>query len=477
MKIAVIGAGPAGISAAYQLSKKRLDLQVFEADYSVGGLSRSIRLWNQTVDLGPHRFFSSDPRVNRLWLEVVGRDYKMVDRLTRIYYKGRFFNYPLKPINALLNIGLVEAVRCTLSYGAKQMRRGEVSRQNETFEEWVMNRFGRRLYELFFRTYSEKLWGIPCSELDADFARQRIKKFSLGEAIKGALGGGSQRHKTLVDRFAYPVGGTGMVYSRMAAEVEENGGKLYLGTPIAGITHDRFRVTGIELANGSRVACDHVVSTMPLTLLVKSLKGAPRQVREATEALTFRNTILVYLRVEEKNVFPDQWLYVHSPELRVGRITNFRNWVPELHGNSGDSVLALEYWCDSRDRFWSRSDEALIQLAANEVEKTGLLERDSITAGHVIRIPHSYPVYRRGYKEHLAVITEYLKEFDSLTPIGRYGSFKYNNQDHSILMGMLAAENIMDGHNHNLWDVNTDYETYQEEAVITETGLARRDAA
>ena len=474
MRVAVIGAGPAGITAAYQLAKGGADVEVFEAGNAVGGLSRSIDLWGQKVDLGPHRFFSQDPRVNRLWLEVAGGDYRMVDRLTRIYYSKRFFEYPLKPANALRNMGLTNAARCLTSYLKEKVRPSFGADRNETFESWVVGRFGRRLFNMFFKSYSEKLWGIPCDALDADFAAQRIKKFSLGQAIKAALGFGKSKHKTLVDQFAYPVGGTGMVYERMADRVTELGGYVHLKQPVSRIVHERKKVKGIELADGRFEPFDHVISTMPLTLLVRGLGNLPAAVEQGVAALRFRNTILVYLNVAHPNLFKDQWLYVHSPDLGMGRVTNFRNWVPELYGSSPNSILAVEYWCYDADSQWQEDDATLIERGEREIRTTGLIGEARVEGGHVVRIRRCYPVYARGYKQHLDPVVNHVRGFQGLDAIGRYGAFKYNNQDHSILMGLLAAENILENKTHDLWAVNTD-STYQESAVITKTGLAYAD--
>ena len=471
MRIAVIGAGPAGLACAYQLTKAGVKTDLYEAGGTVGGLARSFSLWNQTVDLGPHRFFSKDPRVNKLWLEVVGRDYSMVDRLTRILYKNKLYQYPLKPIDVVGKLGAVETARSMLSYLREKFIPETAGAGEETFESWVVRRFGRRLYEIFFKTYSEKLWGIPCSELDADFAVQRIKKFSLYEALKAAFSTDKMgRHKTLVDRFAYPVDGTGMVYERMASYVSERGGNIYLKSPVKRVIKIDCEVKGIELMDGKAVTYDHIVSTMPLTLLVLGLEGVSADVIAAAQSLRFRNTILVYLNVQSENLFPDNWIYIHSPQLRVGRITNFRNWSPRLYGGEKSSILALEYWCDEADEFWSREDNRLIELGRKELADAGLVRSEAVTDGYVYRINKCYPVYRAGYRKHLKPIEEYLGGIKGLTVIGRYGSFKYNNQDHSILMGILAAENIVNGAGNNLWAINTDYE-YQESALITETGL------
>lgn len=468
--VAIIGAGPAGITAAYQLAKAGASVALLEAAPQVGGMSRTFELWGQKVDLGPHRFFSNDARVNALWLELAGRDYAMVERLTRIYYGGKFFDYPLKAGNAFTTLGPVEMLRCFTSYAQTRLSGAEPS-ANASFEEWVVSRFGRRLFEIFFKTYSEKLWGIPCTELDADFAAQRIKKLSLLEAAKNALGLGGAKHKTLVDRFAYPTGGTGMVYERMEQRIRELRGDVRLSTPVRAVRHTDRRVTGVELASGEFLSAGHVISTMPMTHMVRSLGDVPAEVEAANAQLTFRNTILVYLEVDGRDLFPDQWLYVHSPELRMGRVTNFRNWVPDLVGDRPTTILALEFWANDGDPLWAEDEAALVRRATEEIGRTGLLRGAPVTRGHVVRVPRCYPVYRRGYREPLAVVVDHLKRYEGLTPIGRYGAFKYNNQDHSILMGMMAAERIAAQAEVDLWAVNTDYETYQEAAIITETGL------
>lgn len=469
MNVAVIGAGPAGLAAAYQLAKSGVAVQVFEAGPHVGGLARTIELWGMKADLGPHRFLSADRRVNELWLEVIGHDYTMVNRLTRIFYQGRFFHYPLKPFDALARLGVFEAARCLASYARGRLRPGPL---DGSFENWVVNRFGRRLFEIFFKSYSEKLWGISCQELDSDFAAQRIKKLTLLGAIKNALTlGRKNEHKTLADQFAYPHGGSGVLYERMAAAVTARGGRVCSRRPVQRVLVEQGRATGVEFEDGTRLACDHVISTMPITLLVARLDGVPEAVRQASASLRFRNTILVYLHVDAVDLFPDNWLYVHSPDLRTGRITNFRNWVPQLYGASRTSILALEYWCYPEDELWTRDDARLIALATEELVRTGLDRGARVTGGHVHRIHRCYPVYDRGYKERLQPVERHLSSVAGLSAIGRYGAFKYNNQDHSLLMGMLAAENLTSGTRHNLWEINTDYDNYQEATVITETGL------
>lgn len=469
-KIAIIGAGPAGITAAYELAKAGYAVDVYEASDRVGGLSKTIDLWNQKVDLGPHRFFSNDSKVNKVWLEVVGKDYKMVDRLTRIYYKKKFYYYPLKPFDALFKLGVGTAFVCVMSYFRQRIA---PTRQDGSFETWVIGRFGYKLYSIFFKTYSEKLWGISCKELDEDFAAQRIKKLSLFEAVKNALFKSKKnKHKTLVDQFAYPIGGTGMVYERMKTFVEKNGGRVLLSTPIQKVVSENNKAVAIELKTGEIVPYDHMVSSMPITHLVRNLANVPAQVIQANAELKFRNTILVYLKIEGENVFPDNWLYVHASDLQMGRVTNFSNWVPEVNNGEKSTIVALEYWSYDDDEIWKKTDADLIALAKTEMQKTGLVNGLAISDGFVYKIPKCYPVYQRGYKEPLHVVENYLTSIQNLSVIGRYGAFKYNNQDHSILMGVLAAENIAQGKNHNLWEINTDYEAYQEKSTITASGLS-----
>ncbi len=469
-KIAVIGAGPAGMTAAYELTKAGFDVTLYEASDKVGGLSKTIDLWNQKVDLGPHRFFSNDTKVNKLWLEVVGKDYRMVDRLTRIYYKKKFYYYPLKPFDALFKLGIGRAFLCVMSYFKEKIK---PTKQDGSFEAWVTARFGSRLYSIFFKTYSEKLWGIPCTELDEDFAAQRIKKLSLFEAVKNALFSSKKnKHKTLVDQFAYPIGGTGMVYDKMKTFIEKNGGKVLCSTPVKKVDTGENGATSIELMSGEIIPFDHIISSMPITHLVRNLPNVPADVISAATDLKFRNTILVYLKVEGVDVFPDNWLYVHANDLQMGRITNFCNWVPEINQDEKSTIVVLEYWSYNEDAIWNNTDEELIALGKKELRATGLIKDLEISEGHIIKIPKCYPVYGKGYKEPLQKVETYLSTINNLSVIGRYGSFKYNNQDHSILMGLLAADNIINDQTHNLWEINTDYETYQETSTITASGLS-----
>ena len=463
MSTVVIGAGPAGLACATQLVDHGMRVTVLEAAPQVGGLARSLRLFGQTVDCGPHRFFSRDRIVVDHWRRFA-EPVEMVRRLTRIHYRGRFFRYPLEPLDAFANLDLVDTARAVASYA---WQRARPIREPKNLEEWVTSRFGGHLYRTFFRTYSEKLWGVPCTRIDADWAAQRIKGLSLLEAARHALLPGRRRPKTLIDEFAYPRGGAGVVYERMAAHVRARGGEVRLGSPVREVLLDgEGGAAGVALADGTRVAARHVVSTMPLTLMVRALRGVPAAVLDACDRLRFRNTILVYLDVDDAAVFPDNWIYVHAPEVRHGRVTNFRNWSPALHGDARSSVLCVELWCFDDDALWNDDDDTLAALAERELRGIGLLGAGvRVLGSHVLRLRRSYPVYETGYAAQLARIQAHVDSIPRLLAAGRYGAFKYNNQDHSILMGLLAATEILTGTTQKLWQVNSDGD-YQESGEV-----------
>ncbi len=463
-KVIIIGAGPAGLSAGYELVKAGYKVDIYEASPYVGGMARSFDLWGQRVDCGPHRFFSKQPQINKFFQELIKDDYTLVNRLTRIYYKNRFFDYPLKIANVLSNLSIIE-ISGILFYYIKQ--RLFPIKDPKTFKEWVTNRFGKKLFDIFFKNYSEKLWGIPCSKIDADWAAQRIKSLSLYEAIKNALvGDKNQKHKTLVDQFAYPHYGSGTIYERAADYIRNNGGAIHLETKVKQV-HQENEGFNCMFEDGQSKQADLVISTMPLTSLVRNLNNVPESVTRALSKLYFRNTTLIYLNIDALDLFPDNWIYVHSDDVKFGRVTNFRNWCPTMNGNSKTSILCLEYWSFDQDDFWKMDDTELIKLAKAEVRKTSLVDESvEIIDAYVLRVPKCYPVYETGYMEHVNVISDYLKTIKNLIPIGRYGAFKYNNQDHSILMGLLAAEKIKNNESPDeLWNINTDTE-YQEEGKI-----------
>ena len=464
-KVVIIGGGPAGLSCAYELSKKKFDVTLYEASSIVGGMSHSFKLWDQTVDLGPHRFFSKEVHVNQFFNELIGKEYYLIDRQTRIYYRNRFFDYPLKLFNVLGNLSFLTIVNILWDY---LLVRINPIKNPSTFEEWVINRFGKKLFETFFKSYSEKLWGIPCSKIDANWAAQRIKSLSLIDAIIFAIKGDkNNKHKTLVDQFAYPKHGTGQLYTNCADAIVKNGGKINLNSPVKKVLIDKHQTAqGIVLMDGTIIEADIVVSSMPLTSLIKGLDHVPLPIQQAAEKLYFRNTILVYLEINDTNLFKDNWIYVHSPDVKHGRITNFRNWSPDLYGPKNTSILCMEFWAFESDEIWSMNDQNLSDLAKKELRLLNLVPTEAeILQSKIVRVPKCYPVYETGYQEHLSKIENYISGFKNMIPIGRYGAFKYNNQDHSILMGILAAQNISTGSHVNLWDINTDTE-YQEEGMV-----------
>jgi protoporphyrinogen oxidase len=467
-RVAIIGAGPAGMTAGYEISKnENFDCVIYESTSGVGGMARSFKLFDRTVDLGPHRFFSNDTRVNKLWLEVIGNNYKMVNRITRIFYKNKFFDYPLKPFKALILLGFTESFLCLFSYFNSFLF---PIKNTDSFESWVSNRFGKRLYRIFFKGYTEKLWGIKCESLTAEFAQQRIKKFSLGEAIISAFKINKTKHKTLVDQFAYPLGGNGKVYDNMLKTYESNGGQVIFKSNILEIslTEKNTYLLKTEIGNEE---FDFLISSMPIDNFLRIFKSTKTSILNSVPSLVFRNTIIVYVQLNKTNLFKDQWLYIQDENILTGRVTNFNNWVPDIIGDKKDTILALEYWCYEMDSIWALEKKSFSEIISKDLLNCGFIdERNEIHDFEVIRIPKCYPVYKDDYKIHLEKIQNFIDGFDNLQLIGRYGSFKYNNQDHSILMGYLAARNITKNEKNNIWDINTDYE-YHESSIITETGL------
>lgn len=460
----IIGAGPAGVSAAYTLIEQNFEVEVFEASAEIGGMSKSFDLWGQRVDLGPHRFFSKDPRINAFFDTVVKDEFTTVNRLTRIYYKNRYFDYPLRLFNVLGNLRIDTILSILFDYGRQKLL---PIKNPDTFEKWVTNRFGKKLYTIFFKNYTEKLWGISCTKIDSDWAAQRIKGLSLFQAVLSALKRNKgNKHKTLVDQFSYPKGGTGVLYEKAVDHIKSKGGKVYLSTPIQKLIIENNVCKGVVTADGIKHVANHVISSMPITSLLKGMPDVPLSIQKAAANLYFRNTILVYLEVEQQDLFKDNWIYIHSPDVKHGRITNFRNWCPSLNGSKTSSILCMEFWAFEDDDIWTASDAYLSKIGTEELLKLNLVDaKEYIKQTKIIRVPKCYPVYEIGYDTHLEKIQNYFDGVDGITPIGRYGAFKYNNQDHSILMGVLAAENLIYDRSVDLWEINTDTE-YQEDGEV-----------
>jgi protoporphyrinogen oxidase len=471
-RVVVIGAGPGGLTAAHELTELGHEAIVFEKDDQVGGIARTVSYNGYRFDIGGHRFFTKVDTVQTLWEEVMGDDFLVRPRLSRIYYRDRFFDYPLRPGNALRGLGLIESIRIVVSY----LRARGIPNSNErTFEDWVVNRFGRRLYEIFFETYTEKVWGIPCSEIGADWAAQRIKNLNLTQAIRHALLGGKKGGSvitTLIDEFQYPRLGPGMMWERWCERLEARGVKTHLEAEVCDLHHKDGRVEAatVRFGNGEieHVSADHFVSTMPARRLIRSLDPpAPAPVAEAAEKLRYRDFLTVVLIVRDAEVFPDNWIYIHSPDVKVGRVQNFKNWSPEMVPDPSTTSLGLEYFVNEGDELWSAPDEKLVEQGEAEMIRLGLIRPDTVIDGTVVRMPKAYPVYDSDYKEALATVRRYTDGLINLHLIGRNGQHRYNNQDHSMVTGIYAARNI-DGADYDVWSVNVEDEYHEEKRAEVE---------
>jgi protoporphyrinogen oxidase len=461
----VIGAGPAGLTAAYELAKQGVKPVVLEQSHQVGGISRTEVYKGYRFDIGGHRFFTKVPEVQQLWYEVLEHDFIKVPRLSRIYYDGKFFQYPLSAFDTLHKIGIINSCRILWSYAEARRNPHPVE---ENLEQWVINRFGDRLYRTFFKTYTEKVWGIPCDQIQAEWAAQRIKGLSIRTAVINALFG-SNDTKTLIKEFDYPRLGPGMMWERFAEKTEAKGGEVHLNTRVLRVEHDGRRVQRVIAAQGDtllKLSGDDFISSMPISTLLKRMDPAPPEaVLAAADGLKYRDFLIVSLMVDAPDLFPDNWIYIHSPAVKVGRIQNFKNWSPEMVPDARKTCLGMEYFCSQGDEIWESDDRDLIQLASQELRQLGLLPAGcAIEDGVVIRQRKAYPVYDRDYRQHLAVLQQYLEKFENLQTTGRNGMHRYNNQDHSMLTGILAAKNVL-GESHDLWDVNTE-RSYHEDFVV-----------
>ena len=467
MRVTVLGAGPAGLAAADALAERGAGVRLFERDGQVGGMCRTVEQNGYRFDLGGHRFFTRFDEVEALWHDLLGDDLLRRNRKSRILYGGSLFEYPLSVPDVVGGLGPVEAARCLVSYAQARARpRGD----EQSFEDWVRNRFGDRLFETFFQTYTEKVWGMPCSEIGAEWAAQRIKKLDLATAVKDAVlrplearlsrGSDGPRATSLVGWFWYPRLGPGMLFEAWARRACERGARLDLQHEVVGLQHSGGRITSItaRTATGELVedAVEHVISSIPLPVLVRQLSPSPPEaVVSAAKGLRFRHLRTVNLVLDRAHLFPDQWVYVHDPELAVGRVQNFGSWSPWMLADPSTSCVGMEYFCSTGDPIWEASDAQLIARATAELERAGLAKGARVLDASSVRVPRAYPVYDQHYRGRLDTIRAWLSGFSNLQPIGRYGMFKYNNSDHSVLTALLAAENLF-GADHDVWAVNTD---------------------
>ena len=462
-RFVVIGAGPAGLTAAYELAQAGEPPIVLEKGAMVGGLARTESYRGFHFDMGGHRFFTKVPEVDAFWRTVLGEEFQRRPRLSRIYYEGRFFDYPLRPANALAGLGPWQSVLVGLSYLRWQVA---PHREEETFEQWVTNRFGRRLFRIFFKSYTEKVWGVSCSELKAEWAAQRIKDLSLWTAVRGMFIRPQHTIKTLIEEFDYPRLGPGMMWNAVRAEVTRLGGRVETDAEVVAITRDGNRVTsvvtGADGAHQAHTGTDFI-SSMPITELVARMDPpAPLEVRAAARELSHRAFVTVCLIVDQPDLFPDNWIYIHDPGVQVGRIQNFKNWSPAMVPDAAKTSLGLEYFCNEGDALWSMADAELVELARREIAHVGLARAADVSDGCVVRVADAYPVYDSAYREHLDTVRAWVDGLQNLQTIGRNGLHRYNNQDHAMVTGMLAVRNALRGERNDLWSVNTDQEYHEE---------------
>jgi protoporphyrinogen oxidase len=451
----VIGGGPAGLTAALKLARHGLNPIVVERDGRVGGMARTEEYKGFRFDMGGHRFFTTSEQVRKFWEEMLGHELLTRPRLSRIYYRRQFYYYPLRPLNVLAHLGLGETVRIIVSYLYWQCF---PHRREETFEQWVTNRFGRRLFETFFKRYTEKVWGISCSELKAEWAAQRIKDLSLKTAFLNMLWKRKGRIRTLIEEFSYPRLGPGMMWSTVQENIHRNGGTVHLNTAVVEIAHDGHAVRGVLVRSHEgqrRLPVSQIISSMPITDFITRLRPEPpAEVLAAARRLHYRDFLTVCLIVNRAHLFPDNWIYIHDPGVKVGRIQNFKNWSPDMVPDQNKSSLGMEYFCQEGDEFWTLSDSELIALGTRESAEIGLVRPEDVEDGCVFRMPKAYPIYDSTYRDALTVIEHYVRRFHNAHMIGRNGLHRYDNQDHAMLTGMKAADSVLRGERQASWKLS-----------------------
>ncbi|HET7310349.1 MAG TPA: NAD(P)/FAD-dependent oxidoreductase [Mycobacteriales bacterium] len=463
--VVIAGAGPAGLTAALELVRRDHPTIVLEATDAIGGISQTVERDGWRFDIGGHRFFTKVQRVEEWWHQILGDDeFLSRPRMSRIFYRGKLFDYPIKPMNALMGLGIIEAIRCVASYVWVRFRKPDES----NYEGWVASRFGWRLYRHFFKSYTEKVWGMPATDMPADWAAQRIKNLSLWSAVWNALfpKKGQTEITTLIDRFQYPKFGPGMMWERVRDLVLEGGGEIVMEAPILAVHHrdgKAVAVTARVEGKNERITCGHVISSMPMAELLQIMQPpVPEHVLSAARHLRYRDFLTIALVVPESAGFPDNWIYVHSPDVRVGRIQNFGSWSPYMV-KDGRTCLGLEYFVNEGDDLWSMADEDLVELAKRELQTLGIADTHVVDAGYVVRVPKAYPVYDEDYRDNVDILRSWLDaNTPNVHPVGRNGMHKYNNQDHSMFTAMLTVESIADGVPHDVWQVNVEEEYHEE---------------
>ncbi|RZT45469.1 UDP-galactopyranose mutase [Sphingomonas sp. BK036] len=482
--VAIIGAGPAGLTAAYLLGKAGYSVTVIEKDpVYVGGISRTVEHQGFRFDIGGHRFFSKSQPVVDLWNEILPDDFIERPRMSRIYYEGKFYSYPLRAFEALGNLGIWRSTVCMASYAKAKLRPNPNVR---SFEDWVVNQFGHKLYSIFFKTYTEKVWGMPCDTMSADWAAQRIKGLSLGGAVldglKRSLGlnkkpNDGMQTKTLLESFRYPRLGPGMMWDAARDKVLGHGNTILMGHSLKQLAEDstgRWRVTATD-RDGATVTIDagHVISSAPMRELAGRLHPLPTTLPQAS-ALRYRDFLTVALMIKSPDLFPDNWIYIHDSKVKVGRVQNFRSWSPEMVPDPDIACVGLEYFCFEGDGLWASSDADLIALATKEMAILGLCDPAQVTGGAVVRQEKAYPVYDEEYRDNVDALREEIEaRHPTLHCVGRNGMHRYNNQDHAMMTAMLTVRNIQAGARvHDIWSVNEDAEYHEAGNEGEQAGIA-----
>jgi protoporphyrinogen oxidase len=470
--VLVLGGGPAGLTAAYQLVKAGKPVIVLESTGQLGGIARTTVKNGFRFDLGGHRFFTKVEEVDALWHEIVGAEFLKRPRQSRIYWNDKFLEYPLQGVDVIRKLGPVELTRCMISYmWAAVKPKGK----EDTFEEWVSNRFGKRLYNHFFKTYTEKLWGVKATEIRAEWAAQRIKGLSFFSAARAAFfGNRGDKIKSLISEFNYPKYGPGQMWELMAEAITSQGGEIRLNAPVTKLVVENQRVVQV-VAGGETLTPSHVISSLPLRTTVGVAEPqAPAEVRGAAGGLRYREFLTVLLVIGGQDLFPDNWIYIHQPGVRVLRIQNFKSWSPYMvPEGSTDASVGMEYFCFEGDKLWNTDDEELVAMASQEIEKLHLARAQDVKFGFVERVHKAYPIYDEHYAERVKTIRNWLEtDMTNLTQVGRNGLHRYNNSDHSMLTAMRAVDNILAHTSHDIWSVNVE-SVYHEEVHDSENPYAK----
>jgi protoporphyrinogen oxidase len=466
----IIGAGPAGLGAAVELINNGItNIVIVDRNSIVGGLARTESFGGLKFDLGPHRFFTKNHEINKLWHETLGEDFITVERLTRILYNKKLFDYPISALDSLSKLGLIESCVALFSYfKAKAGKKKDII----TFEDWISNKFGTKLYETFFKTYTEKVWGIPCNQIGKEFAEQRIKGLDIIQVLKNSITGTS-KVKTLVNQFDYPILGAGQMYEAWAEKVNSNGGTILLGCRVVSINETNYLIDNVEVSdtqgNIFTISAKQFFNSIPITHFFDMVHPrVSEEIEESVFSLYYRDHITVNLSIDKIGLFPDQWIYIHNPDVEMARVANYNNFSKAMVSGENKTAISVEYFVFQGDEIWKMDEARLIDLAIEELSMVGLIDKHAVEQGWVVKETESYPSYYLGYKEAYNKLKEKLNLFQNIFPIGRSGMYKYNNQDHSTYSGMLAVRSYLNlnGSPFNLWNINIDAE-YHEDAERT----------